>query len=152
MNQINQTKGTLQKCLYRHPVYTLPLYGGGRGWGWNGEDHTPIPTFPPQGGRGILACAGMTNCEKLILVQRFPKTHCKPALSHMTGRGSPSVLRSTPTRLVLIIAFSIFTIESGIMALLYFLPPLASWVETVIDATLLITLLTNVLFFFKLPR
>jgi len=45
-------KETLYKCLYRHPVYTLPLYGGGQGWGWNGEDHTPIPTFPPQGGRG----------------------------------------------------------------------------------------------------
>jgi len=57
-------------------------------------------------------------------------------------------MKHSSTRLVLIIAFSIFTIEFGIMILFQVLPPLAPWTETVIDSTLLVTLLSPVLFFF----
>jgi len=37
----------------RHPVNTLPLEGGGLGWGLNGEDCTPI-NLPPSRGKGIF--------------------------------------------------------------------------------------------------
>jgi hypothetical protein len=38
----------------RHPTLSLPLDGGGMGWGWSGTLDvldTPLPDPPPQGGR-----------------------------------------------------------------------------------------------------
>jgi len=53
-------------------------------------------------------------------------------------------MKNSPINLVLIIAFSIFTIETGIMILFQALPPFPPWVEMVIDSSLLVMLLSPV--------
>ena len=57
-------------------------------------------------------------------------------------------MKHTPFHLVLVMTFLIFVIESGLMFLLHFLPPLPLWVKIVVDAGLLIMLLSPVLFYF----
>lgn len=53
----------------------------------------------------------------------------------------------SPLRPVFILVLSIFTVEFGIMALLFALPPLAPWVEMVMDSLFLSVVLLPVLFF-----
>ena len=54
----------------------------------------------------------------------------------------------SPFRLVLILASPIFVVEFGIMILFFILPPIAPWVEMIVDSTLLVTLLLPIVLFF----
>src|SRR4030065_90135 len=54
----------------------------------------------------------------------------------------------SPSRLLVIIFVSVFLTEAFIMFLLSILPPLPTWMWAMLDATLLITLLSPVLYFF----
>jgi PAS domain S-box-containing protein len=56
----------------------------------------------------------------------------------------------SPSRLLVIIFISVFLTEAFIMFLLSILPPLSTWMWAMLDATLLITLLSPVLYFFVL--
>lgn len=70
-----------------------------------------------------------------------------------TAKGQPpeemNVFQS-PVRLQAIIFVSVFLTEAFIMFLLSILPPLSTWMWAMLDATLLITLLSPVLYFFVL--
>jgi diguanylate cyclase (GGDEF)-like protein len=54
----------------------------------------------------------------------------------------------SPFSLVLILAFSIFVVEFGLMILFFILPPLSPWIGALVDSTLLVTLLFPIVFFF----
>ncbi len=54
----------------------------------------------------------------------------------------------SPSRLLVIIFISVFLTEAFIMFFLSILPPLSTWMWAMFDATLLITLLSPVLYFF----
>ena len=70
-----------------------------------------------------------------------------------TAKGQPpkemNVFQS-PIRLLLIIIFSVFVTEAFIMFFLSILPPLSTWMWAMLDATLLIILLSPALYFFVL--
>ena len=81
----------------------------------------------------------------------------KKNLSHITGRPenpSAAVLSlktrlwtQSPTRLVLLIAVSVFISEAAVMFVISFLPASSLWLRAVFDATLLVILLSPVLYF-----
>ena len=54
----------------------------------------------------------------------------------------------SPLKLIVIIFFSVFIIEAFIMSSLYILPSTSIWIRIFIDATLLIILLSPILYFF----
>jgi len=61
-----------------------------------------------------------------------------------------AVESSSPLRLVIIVALSAFIVEAFVMVILSLLPPNPLWAEAIIDATLLVLLLSPALFFFLL--
>ncbi|MEW6066954.1 MAG: PAS domain S-box protein [Nitrospirota bacterium] len=54
----------------------------------------------------------------------------------------------SPVRLFIIVIFSVFVTEAFIMFILSFLPPLSTWMWAMLDATLLIILLSPAIYFF----
>ena len=56
----------------------------------------------------------------------------------------------SPVRLLFMLFFCVFVTEAFIMLLLSVIPPLSTWMWAMVDATLLVILLSPVLYFFML--
>lgn len=66
----------------------------------------------------------------------------------MDPKKDQSLLSKNPASFLLIVAISVFISEALVMLLLYYLPPLSLVGEAIMDATLLVALVSPVLYFF----
>jgi len=87
------------------------------------------------------------------LAAKTNSTSDAAGVSASTGIGSTEDHKSSafsPTRLVLIIAAVIFFEELGTLLLIDLFPPMTDFVESVIDASLLVILVVPALYYFQL--
>src|SRR5207249_11552517 len=63
---------TSKKNCTLHPrVCSLPLHGGGLGWGCEPSSAHPHPAFPPQGGRNVLMRDAQIGIDHRLVATHF---------------------------------------------------------------------------------
>lgn len=84
---------------------------------------------------------------------RFVPIHTRPSMTSLLNRGNKqgrlksSVNISSPVRLLLILVVAVFAAELSLMMAFSWLPPIPLWMESTLDAFLLVILLFPILYF-----